>query len=194
MDFFIYLILWVWSLIHPLTLVILYLQDHQVQKCIVYEVKIFLGGSKINFFHFLLAKLFLGAHLILQLFVCLRSLTLKKKLLKVVFRESNDYLTNLKIMVLLYYRFLCQLNRCYCQLSKQDYHFHARNMLSLWVSYFPFYGVYFHKKKKGRKFQISNLFSCSSVATKLHTIDVFIVEDGSEITDKWLVVITVGSE
>lgn len=48
-------------------------------------------------------------------------------------------------------------------------------------------------KKKWRKFQISNLFSSSSVATKLHTIDVCIVEDGSEITDKWLVAITLGS-
>lgn len=48
-------------------------------------------------------------------------------------------------------------------------------------------------EKKWRKFQISNLFSSSSVATKLHTIDLCIVEDGSQITDKWLVAITLGS-
>lgn len=49
------------------------------------------------------------------------------------------------------------------------------------------------RKKKWRKFQISNLFSRSSVATELHTIDVCIVEYGSEITDKWLVAITLAS-
>ncbi|XP_057820319.2 uncharacterized protein LOC131033191 isoform X2 [Cryptomeria japonica] len=48
-------------------------------------------------------------------------------------------------------------------------------------------------EKKWRKFQLSNLFSSSSVATKLYTIDVRIIEDGSEIVDRWFVALTLGS-
>eukprot|EP01018_Ginkgo_biloba_P011710 Gb_03748 [translate_table: standard] len=48
-------------------------------------------------------------------------------------------------------------------------------------------------EKKWRKFQISNFFSSSSVATKIHTIDVRIIEDGSEIIDKWFVALSLGS-
>ncbi|KAH9323718.1 hypothetical protein KI387_018357, partial [Taxus chinensis] len=48
-------------------------------------------------------------------------------------------------------------------------------------------------EKKWRKFQLSNLFSSSSVATKLHTIDVCVLDDGNAIIDRWFVALTLGS-
>ncbi|KAL4186156.1 hypothetical protein AMTRI_Chr09g12820 [Amborella trichopoda] len=48
-------------------------------------------------------------------------------------------------------------------------------------------------EKKWRKFQISRLFGSSSTATKARVIDVRIIQDGREVIDKWLVVLTLGS-
>ncbi|XP_043716705.1 sacsin isoform X2 [Telopea speciosissima] len=47
--------------------------------------------------------------------------------------------------------------------------------------------------KKWRKFQISRLFSSSSAAIKMHTIDVNIFHKGTKVVDKWLVVLCLGS-
>ncbi|KAJ4961747.1 hypothetical protein NE237_021657 [Protea cynaroides] len=47
--------------------------------------------------------------------------------------------------------------------------------------------------KKWRKFQISKLFSSSSAAIKMHTIDVNIFHKGTKVVDKWLVVLCLGS-
>ncbi|KAH7692178.1 sacsin protein [Dioscorea alata] len=48
-------------------------------------------------------------------------------------------------------------------------------------------------EKKWRKFQIARLFSSSSAAIKTHVIDVHISQSGSNTTDKWLVVLCLGS-
>lgn len=48
-------------------------------------------------------------------------------------------------------------------------------------------------EKKWRKFQIARLFSSSSAAIKTHVIDVHVSRSGSNTTDKWLVVLCLGS-
>ncbi|XP_058090303.1 uncharacterized protein LOC131236843 isoform X2 [Magnolia sinica] len=48
-------------------------------------------------------------------------------------------------------------------------------------------------EKKWRKFQISRLFSSSSAAIKLHTIDMHLFHEGNKFIDKWLVVLSLGS-
>ncbi|XP_029123505.1 uncharacterized protein [Elaeis guineensis] len=48
-------------------------------------------------------------------------------------------------------------------------------------------------EKKWRKFQLSRLFTSSSAAIKMHVIDVHVIQGGSSLTDKWLVVLCLGS-
>ncbi|KAF5200676.1 Sacsin, partial [Thalictrum thalictroides] len=48
-------------------------------------------------------------------------------------------------------------------------------------------------EKKWRKFHISRLFSSSSAAIKIHSIDVHMVQRGTTVVDKWLVVLSLGS-
>ncbi|KAL2612990.1 hypothetical protein R1flu_024682 [Riccia fluitans] len=50
----------------------------------------------------------------------------------------------------------------------------------------------FHEKK-WRKFQLTSLFGGFSVASKIHSLDVLLTEDGKKTVDKWLVVQTLGS-
>ncbi|KAJ6837170.1 sacsin [Iris pallida] len=47
--------------------------------------------------------------------------------------------------------------------------------------------------KKWRKFQLSRLFSTSSVAIKMHVIDVHVIQDGRSVIDKWLIVLCLGA-
>ncbi|OAE21027.1 hypothetical protein AXG93_606s1120 [Marchantia polymorpha subsp. ruderalis] len=49
------------------------------------------------------------------------------------------------------------------------------------------------QEKKWRKFQLTNLFGGFNVASKIHSIDVLLTEDGKKTVDKWLVVQTLGS-
>lgn len=49
------------------------------------------------------------------------------------------------------------------------------------------------QEKKWRKFQLTNLFGGFNVASKIHSLDVLLTEDGNQTVDKWLVVQTLGS-
>ncbi|XP_008803352.1 sacsin [Phoenix dactylifera] len=48
-------------------------------------------------------------------------------------------------------------------------------------------------EKKWRKFQLSRLFTSSSAVIKMHVIDVHVIQGGSRLIDKWLVVLCLGS-
>lgn len=48
-------------------------------------------------------------------------------------------------------------------------------------------------EKKWRKFQLSRLFTSSNAAIKMHIIDVHVIQGGSSLIDKWLVVLCLGS-
>lgn len=49
------------------------------------------------------------------------------------------------------------------------------------------------KKWRNFKFHLSNIFGSSSSASKVHTIDVLLTEDGTKVVDTWLVVQSLGS-
>lgn len=48
-------------------------------------------------------------------------------------------------------------------------------------------------EKKWRKFQIKRLFNSSNAATKMHAIDVHVIESGASYVDKWFVALSLGS-
>jgi sacsin len=49
------------------------------------------------------------------------------------------------------------------------------------------------KKWRNFKYQFSSIFGGSSSASKVHTIDVLLTEDGNQMVDKWLVVQSLAS-
>ncbi|KAJ3689238.1 hypothetical protein LUZ61_018402 [Rhynchospora tenuis] len=48
-------------------------------------------------------------------------------------------------------------------------------------------------EKKWRKFQLKRLFNSSNAATKMHAIDVHVIESGASYVDKWFVALSLGS-
>uniref|UniRef100_A0A9I9DSX1 RING-type domain-containing protein n=1 Tax=Cucumis melo TaxID=3656 RepID=A0A9I9DSX1_CUCME len=48
-------------------------------------------------------------------------------------------------------------------------------------------------EKKWKKFQLSRLFSSSNAATKVHAIDVILLQGETRFVDRWLVVLSLGS-
>lgn len=49
------------------------------------------------------------------------------------------------------------------------------------------------KKWRNFKYQLTSIFGGSSSASKVHTIDVLVTEDGVQMVDKWLVVQSLAS-